>query len=333
MKIWIFLASFFSRILSSHIHAFSSPPPAFLVDFALGGIAGSVGAVATYPIDYVKSQLQTATGRAKYANGVDAFVQIVQHEGPWTLYRGVGMQIIGLAAEKGIKLSVNDALCTAVFAASSGGLPLWGEILAGSLAGFSPVILTNPMERVKIGLQTSNMTLFELLQQEEVGSLGSLYRGVEACLIRDMIFGGFLFPIFAHTKDALSASWILASVGGGNGEALINVIAASVATIPAAFFATPADCIKTRLQNLRDSTIEKPVELGLATPVNDPLNVGYSVRTRNPFEVGLQIAQNEGFEALFSGSFERIIRNVPLFAVTFTVFGFLKDIAMRNGLI
>lgn len=326
----IFLA-FLLLLPVLNIQALSSPTSTFLVDFALGGIAGSVGAVATYPIDYVKSQLQTATGRAKYANGIDAFVQIVQQEGPWTLYRGVSMQVLGLATEKGIKLSVNEALCTAICAASNGVLPLPGEILAGSLAGFSPVILTNPMERIKIGLQTSNMTLGELLQREEVGSLRSLYRGIEACIIRDMIFGGFLFPIFAHTKGALGASGVFDSMGGGNGDALINIIAASVATIPAAFFATPADCVKTRLQNLRDSPREESVELALATAAKTSSNIGYALKTRNPFAIGAQIAQNEGVATLFSGSFERIIRNVPQFAVTLTFFGFLKDIALKNG--
>jgi len=241
------------------------------------------------------------------------------------------MQVLGLATEKGIKLSVNEALCTAICAASNGVLPLPGEISAGSLAGFSPVILTNPMERIKIGLQTSNMTLGELLQREEVGSLRSLYRGIEACIIRDMIFGGFLFPIFAHTKGALGASGVFDSMGGGNGDALINIIAASVATIPAAFFATPADCVKTRLQNLRDSPREESVELALATAAKTSSNIGYALKTRNPFAIGAQIAQNEGVATLFSGSFERIIRNVPQFAVTLTFFGFLKDIALKNG--
>ena len=301
-----------------------------LVDFALGGVAGSAGAFITYPIDYVKSQLQTATGRAKYKNGVDAFFQIVAHEGPFSLYRGVGVQIIGLAPEKAIKLSVNDAACTAIRSSTSNGqLPLWGEILAGAMAGFFQVIVTNPLELVKVGLQTSNLTFTEFLQ-EQVGSLADLYRGAEACLIRDVIFSAILFPLFAHAKAVLSTTCIVDVDGGGS--VLVDLIAASIATAPAAFLATPADCVKTRLQNLSDKAIIRPSNL-INQDLGNRKNIGYDYGTTNPFIVGLKVAQNEGVEVLFSGSVERMLRSVPQFAVTLTLFDYLKNMAIIDDLL
>ena len=44
-------------------------------------------------IDFVKSQLQTEAGRAKYSGGMEAALDIVKHDGPFALYRGVGVQV------------------------------------------------------------------------------------------------------------------------------------------------------------------------------------------------------------------------------------------------
>lgn len=67
-------------------------PPA-LVRTACGFVAGSAGAIAAYPIDFVKSQLQTEAGRAKYSGGVEAALDIVKEDGPMALYRGVLVQV------------------------------------------------------------------------------------------------------------------------------------------------------------------------------------------------------------------------------------------------
>ena len=333
-----FLVQSLLLLFSHSVQAFHVPPA--VLDFTFGGIAGSAGAIVTYPFDFVKSQLQTASGRAKYKDGIDAFVQIVTHDGPWALYRGVGVQILGLAPEKAIKLSVNDVVCSAVRAATmDGSLPLSGEILAGSMAGLCQVLVTNPLELVKIGLQTSNLTLSEFLT-EQIGSVADLYRGAEACIVRDMLFSAILFPLYAHSRGALGTTWLIDIGGSGNGSVFVDLIAASVAATPAAFFATPADCVKTRLQNLSDkqgrrkeltmSTSTLSSTLVRANPAiqNDDDEYG----TTNPFVVAVNIAQKEGFEVLFSGSIERMVRSVPQFAVTLTLFDYLKDVATENGL-
>ena len=95
-------------------------PPA-VVHTACGFVAGSAGAIAAYresnqawhsrkkrqskfsnlpfveyniAIDFVKSQLQTEAGRAKYSGGVEAALDIVQKDGILALYRGVIVQVI-----------------------------------------------------------------------------------------------------------------------------------------------------------------------------------------------------------------------------------------------
>ena len=62
-------------------------------------------------------------------------------------------------------------------------------------------------------------------------------------------------------------------------------------------------------------------------------NIGYDYGTTNPFIVGLKVAQNEGVEVLFSGSVERMLRSVPQFAVTLTLFDYLKNMAIIDDLL
>ena len=80
--------------------------------FTLGAIAGATGAAAVYPIDLVKTRMQNQRtgsyiGELMYTNSFDCFKKVVRHEGPGGLYRGLGPQILGVAPEKAIKLTVS----------------------------------------------------------------------------------------------------------------------------------------------------------------------------------------------------------------------------------
>ena len=79
--------------------------------FTLGAIAGATGATAVYPIDLVKTRMQNQRtgsyiGELMYTNSFDCFKKVIRHEGPGGLYRGLGPQILGVAPEKAIKLTV-----------------------------------------------------------------------------------------------------------------------------------------------------------------------------------------------------------------------------------
>lgn len=103
------------------------------------------------------------------------------------------------------------------------------------------VCVTNPLEVVKVRMQTSDMTLEEAVSQ--LKSVSDLYLGAGACIIRDMTFSAVLFPTYAHAKVVLSAAVTsLASDSGvDTGMAMFwaNFVAGCVAAAPAAIIATP----------------------------------------------------------------------------------------------
>ncbi|KFQ14219.1 Calcium-binding mitochondrial carrier protein Aralar1, partial [Leptosomus discolor] len=104
--------------------------------FTLGSIAGAVGATAVYPIDLVKTRMQnqrssgSVVGELMYKNSFDCFKKVLRFEGFFGLYRGLLPQLIGVAPEKAIKLTVNDFVRDK-FTKKDGSIPLPAEVLAG----------------------------------------------------------------------------------------------------------------------------------------------------------------------------------------------------------
>jgi solute carrier family 25 aspartate/glutamate transporter 12/13 len=119
--------------------------------FALGSLAGAFGAFMVYPIDLVKTRMQnqrsSAVGQVLYKNSIDCAKKVIRNEGFRGLYSGVLPQLVGVAPEKAIKLTVND-LVRGKFTDKSTGNIWWGwELVAGGAAGGCQVVLILPRFR------------------------------------------------------------------------------------------------------------------------------------------------------------------------------------------
>ncbi|XP_068804691.1 electrogenic aspartate/glutamate antiporter SLC25A12, mitochondrial isoform X3 [Struthio camelus] len=273
--------------------------------FTLGSIAGAVGATAVYPIDLVKTRMQNqrssgaVVGELMYKNSFDCFKKVLRFEGFFGLYRGLLPQLIGVAPEKAIKLTVNDFVRDK-FTKKDGSIPLLAEILAGGCAGASQVIFTNPLEIVKIRLQvageiTTGPRVSALSVMKDLGLLG-LYKGAKACFLRDIPFSAIYFPVYAHSKLMLADE--NGHVGG------LNLLAAgAIAGVPAASLVTPADVIKTRLQ--------VAARAGQTT---------YS----GVIDCFGKILREEGPSAFWKGAGARVFRSSPQFGVTLVTYELLQ---------
>ena len=170
---------------------------------AEGLIAGWIGAICVYPIDYIKTHVQNGTQikNIKLTN----------------LYRGSPIQLIGVGPEKAIKIYVNQlALENSI-----------NPIVSGGLAGMCQVLVTNPIEYIKIQYQ-----LFKQIQFQDI-NIKNIYKGVLPCLARDIPFSAIYFPTYSYLKDSGNSTFVSGLVAG----------------IPAAYLVTPFDVIKTRVQS------------------------------------------------------------------------------------
>ncbi|XP_055381615.1 calcium-binding mitochondrial carrier protein Aralar1 isoform X2 [Condylostylus longicornis] len=272
--------------------------------FTLGSIAGAVGATVVYPIDLVKTRMQNQRtgsfiGEIAYKNSVDCFKKVVRHEGVLGLYRGLLPQLMGVAPEKAIKLTVNDFVRDKL-SPKNGTLPVWAEVVAGGCAGASQVVFTNPLEIVKIRLQVAGeiaggSKVRALSVVRDLGLFG-LYKGARACLLRDVPFSAIYFPTYAHTKAALADE-------DGYNHPLSLLAAGAIAGIPAASLVTPADVIKTRLQVVA--------------------RTGQTTYT-GVLDATKKILVEEGFRAFWKGTVARVFRSSPQFGVTLVTYEILQ---------
>ncbi|KAM3581618.1 mitochondrial aspartate-glutamate transporter agc1 [Umbelopsis sp. WA50703] len=278
--------------------------------FGLGAIAGAVGATAVYPIDLVKTRMQNqrskVVGELLYKNSMDCFKKVVRNEGFAGLYRGLGPQLVGVAPEKAIKLTVNDLIRGKLKDKQTGEIKFWHEMVAGGTAGASQVVFTNPLEIVKIrlqvqGEQAKNLDVPKRSAIWIVKNLGivGLYKGASACLLRDVPFSAIYFPTYAHLKKDVFHE-------GPDHKLTITELltAGAIAGMPAAYFTTPADVIKTRLQ------VEARKGQTSYTGIADAARKIYA---------------EEGFKAFFKGGPARIFRSSPQFGVTLTVYELLHN--------
>lgn len=222
-----------------------------LRNFFLGGVAGAVGAYFTYPINFVKMQLQyqkrtvgargsPGVGSTSYTGAWDCVRKVVHSRGVQGLFQGVVPQILGVAPEKAIKLAVNDAIRaslsplvrdiehrTALAEARPGLSPSTAQLLvdvcAGACGGASQVIFTNVGEilMVRLALQreiASSMGATSVQPKglldvvRELGIRG-LYTGSVPCLARDSIFAAIFFPLYYRLRDRLPAGLTRSSDG------------------------------------------------------------------------------------------------------------------------
>ncbi|KAJ4978825.1 hypothetical protein NE237_009605 [Protea cynaroides] len=87
----------------------------FFASFALGWLITNGAGLASYPIDTVRRRMMMTSGEAvKYKSSLDAFSQILKNEGPKSLFKGAGANILRAVAGAGV-LASYDKLQLIVF--------------------------------------------------------------------------------------------------------------------------------------------------------------------------------------------------------------------------
>eukprot|EP01122_Echinamoeba_exundans_P005859 TRINITY_DN1602_c0_g1_i1.p1 TRINITY_DN1602_c0_g1~~TRINITY_DN1602_c0_g1_i1.p1 ORF type:complete len:307 (+),score=73.62 TRINITY_DN1602_c0_g1_i1:28-921(+) len=272
-----------------------------------GAIAGIIGSTATFPLDVVKTRLQNQKpgpdGVLPYRGMMDCLRQSLKADGLGGLYRALPAVIVGITPEKAIKLGVNDFMCEYFRGRlNTEQLPIPYLVAAGATAGTAQFVATNPMEIVKIRMQTSvGQTTMQVVK--ELGFFG-LYTGARATLLRDIPFSMLYFSTYGWLRQRWTDK-------DGNISLMNAFLAGGLAGTFSAAAVTPADVIKTRLQ-------AKP------TPGQAPYTGIRDVYSR--------IVAQEGHSALFRGAGPRVIVIAPLFAIALAVYELQKKLLQRLGI-
>ncbi|CAI9167435.1 unnamed protein product [Rangifer tarandus platyrhynchus] len=298
--------------------------PAKLIN---GGIAGLIGVTCVFPIDLAKTRLQNQqNGQRMYTSMSDCLIKTIRSEGYFGMYRGAAVNLTLVTPEKAIKLAANDFFR---YQLSKDGqkLTLFKEMLAGCGAGTCQVIVTTPMEMLKIQLQDAGRLAAQrkiLSAQAQLSGQGSaqpsveapatprptatqltrdllrsrgiagLYKGLGATLLRDVPFSIVYFPLFANLNE------LGRPASGEKSPFYVSFLAGCVAGSAAAVAVNPCDVVKTRLQSLQRG-------------INEDTYSGF-------LDCARKILRNEGPSAFLKGAYCRALVIAPLFGIAQVVY-------------
>ncbi|KAL0275487.1 UNVERIFIED_CONTAM: hypothetical protein PYX00_003319 [Menopon gallinae] len=281
-----------------------------------GGIAGIIGVSCVFPLDLVKTRLQNQVigpnGERMYTSMLDCFKKTYKAEGYFGMYRGSAVNILLITPEKAIKLAANDFFRYHLAPTPGAKLPIEREMAAGGLAGACQIIVTTPMELLKIQMQdagrvqAANKAAGKPVQKLSAWSLSKelvatkgivgLYKGTGATALRDVSFSIVYFPLFAR----LNSLGPRKSPDSEDAVFYWSFLSGCVAGSLAALAVNPFDVVKTRLQLINKAEGEATYN-GVVDCITRTL-------------------KNEGITAFFKGGACRMMVIAPLFGIAQTVY-------------
>ncbi|XP_063785384.1 mitochondrial glutamate carrier 2 [Pseudophryne corroboree] len=291
--------------------------PAKLIN---GGIAGLVGVTCVFPIDLAKTRLQNQQGHGVYRGMFDCLVKTIRSEGFFGMYRGAAVNLTLVTPEKAIKLAANDFFRNRL-SQEGKQLTLVREMLAGCGAGTCQVIVTSPMEMLKIQLQDAGRLATQRVVSGDgpasaphppttapqkpsalritrdllrTQGISGVYKGLGATLLRDVPFSIIYFPLFANVNKLGQKS------SQDKAPFYHSFFAGCFAGSVAAVAVTPLDVLKTRIQTLKKGVGE------------DTYN--------GIIDCARKIWKNEGPSAFMKGAVCRALVIAPLFGIAQVVY-------------
>jgi solute carrier family 25 S-adenosylmethionine transporter 26 len=249
----------------------------FFISLVAGGLAGTTVDVALFPIDTLKTRLQSPNG----------FLAAGGFRG---VYNGLGAAAIGSAPGAALFFSTYEYLKVRVNALGIGD-PAIGHCVAASCGEAVACLVRVPTEVIKQNMQIGQgkqdlpSTFRKIIAQKESNAfmssaLGGLYRGYGITMMREVPFAFIQFPLY----ERLKMHW-----GNYRGEEVTSYQAALCGSISggiAAAFTTPLDVIKTRLMIGKDKN---------------------GVVYKNGIDVLKRVVREEGPKTLLSGIEPRVM--------------------------
>ncbi|RPA81157.1 putative mitochondrial carnitine:acyl carnitine carrier [Ascobolus immersus RN42] len=257
-----------------------------------GGVGGVAAVITGHPFDLVKVRLQTAE-KGLYTGAIDVVKKSVARDGLTRgLYAGVTAPLLGVTPMFAVSFwgyDVGKKLVRSFSPGTSATTPL--SIAQVSAAGFFSAIpmtiITAPMERVKVVMQTSThaSTTACVKHLYKTGGVQSLFRGSVATLARDGPGSAAYFATYEILKKQLTPA--------GSTDLSLGAVmtAGGMAGVSMWVLVFPVDTVKSRLQS----------SVG---------NVGIGEVVRTIYRTG-------GFKAFFPGIAPALARSFPANAATF----------------
>jgi solute carrier family 25 (mitochondrial S-adenosylmethionine transporter), member 26 len=203
-----------------------------LVSLLAGGAAGLATDVSLFPLDTIKTRLQSSQGFLK-AGGFRG------------MYSGLSATAVGSAPNAALFFATYDSVNRYLIQNHSSDVPLpVSHMIAASCGEVMACLIRVPTEVVKQRLQAGNETKFRSAMYNcyhKEGIMG-FYRGFSITIFREVPFSLFQFPMYEYLK-----SQIRLQRSDGQVPAAYAAVCGSITGAISAALTTPMDVIKTRI--------------------------------------------------------------------------------------
>lgn len=302
------------------------------LDLIAGGLAGATATAVTYPLEVLKTRLQSSTfnvgkaynplplltlgqnrnfsmaspvGSVRHATLFSYTRQMIQNEGYSLFSRGFAANVMAVSSSKAVYFPVYS--CCKRFLGKSGGQSgSESAIIHGSsaaLAGFISCTVTNPIWFLKTRLQLDSgvrnqnwlkMPLITSIYKNE--GIRAFYSGLAASYL-GIVETVLHFAIYEYLRDVIvrDRETSRSSSPGGRLHPAEFMLAAATSKTIATVIAYPHEVFRTRTREHE--------------------NVGKSFTT-----LFRTILRNEGWQAFYRGLGTHLIRQVPNSAILFLTY-------------
>lgn len=291
----------------------------FLIDFAAGGIAGTIAKTCTAPIERVKLIIQTQDANPKIISGEvprytgigNCFTRVYQEQGLAAFWRGNAVNVMRYFPTQAFNFAFKDTI--------KGFFPKYStktdfgkffmvNMASGGLAGAGSLCFVYPLDYARTRLASDVGGgkkqfdgLVDCLKKTAAGPKGvmSLYNGFGVSVMGIIPFRGTYFGV----NDTLNG------INPYQQERTLRGLAskfacAQTAALCAAFVSYPFDTVRRRLQMQSD----KPVAEWIY---------------KSPMDCVTKIVKDEGAAALFKGAGANALRTLGS-AVVLVLYGEIK---------
>lgn len=291
--------------------------PVFAKELVAGGVAGGFAKTVVAPLERVKILFQTRRDEFKSVGLFGSFKKISHTEGIMGFYRGNGASVARIVPYAALHYMTYEQYRRWIILSfpDIGRGPVL-DLVAGSFAGGTAVLLTYPLDlvRTKLAYQivsSPKANINGVIGTELVykgirdcfskilkeSGLRGLYRGVAPSLYGIFPYAGLKFYFYEEMKRHVPEEH--------KKDIMVKMVCGSVAGLLGQTFTYPLDVVRRQMQVQR-------------------LSVSNNAELKGTMETLIMIMQKQGWKQLFSGLSINYLKVVPSVAIGFTVYDMMK---------
>ncbi|XP_032419453.1 calcium-binding mitochondrial carrier protein SCaMC-3-like isoform X1 [Xiphophorus hellerii] len=270
-----------------------------------GVMAGSVSRTGTAPLDRLKVFRQVHGSSEFRGSALSGFKYMLNEGGPWSLWRGNGVNVLKIAPETAIKFSTYEQIKSVMRGHDeTRTLRVHERFVAGSLAGATAQTVIYPMEVLKTRLNLRKTGQFkgiadcakQILQRE---GAAAFYKGYVPNMLSIVPYAGIDLAVY----ETLKLAWLNRNTGLSDPGVMVLLGCGAVSSTCGMLASYPLALIRTRMQ--AQASVKGSPKLSMLSLLRN-------------------IVTQEGIAGLYRGISPNLLKIVPAVSVSYVVYEYMR---------